>query len=182
MSTKFNYKGMIAGLAIGASVGFVGITIIQAQQEDQAKELAVLKEESASNHTENRLHKELAQDDVERRIRFSKSWVDSLIDMPKTTERDTFATALYNATKDGEFSESEYDDMKAQHQRLMDYNTNQKTKEQATKILEGGAVSGNHPQPQTEAQAVNEAMNIIDDINQNYEQIKKSHDAEGAAL
>lgn len=140
MSTKFNYTGMSIGLFIGAVVGFVGITVVQERQEYKIEEVKEENRDYIDSQTQMRWDKELAQDEIERRLSYSKSWAESLEDMPKTTERDNFAIALYEATKDGELSESEDKALTTQYRNLQSYNINKHTKEEARKILEGATL------------------------------------------
>ena len=140
MSTQFNYTGMLAGMVVGAVVGFAGFIVVQERQEYKIEEAKEASRGYIDNQTQISWDNERAQDEIERRISYSKSWAENLEDKPKTTKRDNFAIALYEATKDGEFSESEHSALTTQYRNLESYNTNEHTKEEARKILEGAAL------------------------------------------
>lgn len=136
-SGSLNYKGMLIGLVIGAGVGFGGFTVIKDRQADQQEELAKI---SSRLDASKQYERDMRLLTLSNNMSDLQRWTKYLAYMPESAKRDSVATAIYHATKDGLVSDAEYEALAQQYRNLENYNTNNTTKEKADKILKGEVV------------------------------------------
>lgn len=168
-SGLLNYKGMLIGLVIGAGVGFGGFTVIKDRQADQQAELAKISSrlESSKQH-----EREMRLLTTGNNLSDLRSWTSGLAGTPASVERDKFAIAVYNATKDDVVTEAEYNALARQYKNLEDYSTNQDINERATKILNGEDIES---EVKTEEQRGGEFIRSLNKAQQRMDELNAIH-------
>lgn len=131
------------GAAVGfAAVGFSGMHQIENKKSEYAAEVSDKYSESQKKERDEQIKKsvdalDLSKGEFERAnyIHNVTSWTDQIESMPKSKERDSFAAAIVEATRDDDITDDEYNALKNEMADLVATNDIRKISDKAEKLI-----------------------------------------------
>lgn len=140
MSTKSVVVGIVMGLSVGVAGGFVGMNHINDKKETHQEELQAMTDGDWDKDKATASKNQVAEN-KSRHIRNLGGWVDIMEDMPPTEARTNMANSVIKAAEDNIITESEYESLSTQFNQFREFNVNERTKNNATKIRDGEAIT-----------------------------------------
>lgn len=144
MNTTANVLRFSLAISVGAAVGYAGMHYINDKQEDYDKEYDEISREIQLAKQAEKLEKQimafgLPDDNLDQSYYIHRvaEWTDQIESMPESKERDSFAAAIVEVTRDDAITDDEYKKLRNQKRALDDFNVNIITKENAANIRDG---------------------------------------------
>ena len=148
MNTTANVLRFALVISVGAAVGYAGMHQIENKKSEYAAEVSDNYFELRKKERDEQIKKsvdtfDLSKGEFERAnyIHNITSWTDQIESMPETKERDSFAAAIVEVTRDDAITDDEYKKLRNQKRALDDFNVNIITKENAANIRDGKPIA-----------------------------------------
>lgn len=144
MNATANVLRFTLAISVGAAVGVAGMHQIENKKSEYAAEVNDKRLESRKKERDDQVKKsvdafDLSKGEFERAnyIYNVTRWTDQIESMPESKERDAFAAAIVEVTRDDAITDEEYKTLRNQKRALDDFNVNIITKENAANIRDG---------------------------------------------
>ena len=148
MNIAQSFLRFVLVISVGIAIGFAGMYHVNNKQEKYDKEHNDIKPEtrlaSRSNEIDDKVSMfNMLNSDFERGNHNYKvaEWADRIEGLPKSKERDAFAAAIVEATRDDVITDAEYKTLSEQNRELSNININTVTKNNAANIRDGKPIT-----------------------------------------